>query len=239
MPKVEIERESACRGCRLCIDRCPVQVFEEGMSTRGMPIAKVVRPGVCMGCFTCYYQCPSQCIRISEVERQRPFYRVDENIGFVRHFVQAEPLSEELSEADWEQSYRDVAMTLMALAKSVESVFGFATEAIAYQAGTLAAPHFPEIYEVTSLEERLQRLQQRLHHCFDFTFKIAPERIEFTFAPCGICQVVTKAGDIVGDSILCRLFHDYWASLIGAFAEHEYRYKLHKSGHVCHVELFK
>jgi len=239
MAKVEIERETACRGCRLCIDTCPAQVFERGTSARGVPVAQVIRADACMGCFTCYYQCPSQCIRISDVERQRPFYRVDENVGFVRHFLQVEPLAEELSEADWEQSYQDVAMTLMALAKSIETIFGFATEAVAYQAGTLAAPHFPELYEVAPLEERLRRLQRRLRHGFDFNFEVSPEGVEFVFAPCGVCQVVTEAGETIGDSILCRLFHDYWASLIGGLGDTEYRYELRQSGPTCRLGLLR
>jgi len=239
MSRVEIERETACRGCRACIDKCPVQVFERGINSCGDPIAKVMRPEACLGCFTCYYQCPSQCIRINNVERQRPFYRVDENVGFVRNFVQLEPLAEELTEADWEQAYRDVTMTLLALAKSIENIFGFGTAAIAFQSGMLASPHFPELHEVTALEERLQRLQQRLRHSFDFHFQLREKNVEFIFAPCGIYPIVIASGEKVGDAILCRLFHDYWAGLVGNLADIEYRFKLQKSGTTCHLDLIR
>ena len=80
MPKVEI-KTNGCRGCSMCVDRCPVDVFDQIESpVTGNLIATVVRSEDCMGCFACYYLCPSQCINISEVEIQRPFYRFDENI---------------------------------------------------------------------------------------------------------------------------------------------------------------
>lgn len=237
MPQIEIERETACRGCRACIDVCPVQVFERGLSVHGESVAKVVHPEKCVGCFTCYYKCPSQCISIRGVERQRPFHRIDENVGFVRNFVQIEPLADELTVVDWEQAYRDVSMTLLELSKAIETVFGSGSIAIAFQSGQLAAPHFPELYEVTFLEERLQRLQQRLHNSFDFDFKISGKNIAFTFAPCGICAIVNAANEPIGESILCRLFHDYWSGLIGNLSNTEYNVEVRNNGNICYLDL--
>jgi NAD-dependent dihydropyrimidine dehydrogenase PreA subunit len=238
MPEV-IVTETGCRGCKLCVDNCPVQVFERGTDLKGRPVSKAVHSDDCMGCFTCYYQCPSQCIKIDGVEKQRPFYRVDENVGFVRHFLEVEQVAEYLTEADWGQAYQDVSMTLVGLAKAIESIYGFGIEALAYHSGTLAAPHFPEIYEAEALEDKLYRLQRRLRHSFDFDFQINGDNLDFRFAPCGLYQVVKEeAGEEVGESVLCRLFHDYWASLIGVYSGIEYRYNLRESGTYCTVLLF-
>jgi NAD-dependent dihydropyrimidine dehydrogenase PreA subunit len=239
MPQVEIERDTACRGCRACIDICPVQVFERGLSARGEPVAKVINAANCVGCFSCYYKCPSQCIRISGVERQRPFHRIDENVGLVRNFVQIEPLADELTEADWEQAYQDVSMTLLELSKSIENVFGFGTAAIAFQSGQLAAPHFPELYEINTLEERLQRLQQRLRHSFDFDYKINDNGIAFVFKPCGICAIVKTANEPIIESIICRLFHEYWSGLVGNLSDTEYRVEVTNNGNICHLNLLR
>lgn len=77
MPTVTIN-DKGCRGCSMCIDECPVLVFDrvEKSKTSGSgTVAKVSRSDDCMGCFACYYSCPSQCIQISDVEIQRPFWK--------------------------------------------------------------------------------------------------------------------------------------------------------------------
>jgi hypothetical protein len=183
-------------------------------------------------------QCPSQCIQISDVDRQRPFYRIDENIRFTENFLQVEATSEDLTKEEWEYARKDVSMTLTALAKAIQQVFGNGTEAIAFHAGALAAPHFPEVYEVKEPEEKLQRLRQRLRHCFDFDFQKDGDNLEFTFTSCGIHHVVQDAGnEKVGDALLCHLFHDFWTSLVGSYCDVEYNYKTEEIGTQCKLVL--
>ncbi|VFN00768.1 MAG: 4Fe-4S dicluster domain-containing protein [Candidatus Kentron sp. G] len=60
--------EKGCRGCSLCVDNCPVQVFERTPIARKptqRAVARVIRSADCMGCFACYYLCPSQLLRLA------------------------------------------------------------------------------------------------------------------------------------------------------------------------------
>ena len=58
--RVEIDYEK-CDGCRLCVELCPVEVFEvvEG---------RVVARGVCILCLGCLAVCEKRAIRIELVE---------------------------------------------------------------------------------------------------------------------------------------------------------------------------
>ena len=226
MPKVEI-KTNGCRGCSMCVDRCPVDVFDQIESpVTGNLIATVVRSEDCMGCFACYYLCPSQCINISEVEIQRPFYRFDENIPFAERFLGIGTTAQALTEDEWEEAYQDVSMTLVSLARAIESIVGRGIGAVGRQAGVAAAQHIPEVFEETGLTKRLERLQQRFRHSFDFEFQIQNnEEIQFTFMPCSLFQIVEdKTPEKIGEAALCRLFHEFLAGLIGAYSGTRYRH---------------
>lgn len=224
MPKVEI-KDSGCRGCSMCVARCPVDVFKQVKSPKtGNLIATVSRPEDCMGCFGCYYICPSQCIDISGVELQRPFYRFDENIPFSERFLGIGATTKDLTEAEWEEAYQDVSITLVSLAKAVESTVGRGIGAVGRRAGVVAAQHIPEVFEEEELVGRLRRLQKRFHYSFDFDFEIRSDEIKFTFAPCSLFQIVEgKTKEKVGEATLCRLFHDFFAGLIGTYNSTNYR----------------
>lgn len=225
MPKVEI-KTGGCRGCSMCVERCPVDVFEQVKSSATANlIATVSRPDDCMGCFACYYICPSQCIDISEVEIQRPFYRFDDNIPFVERFLGIGKKSESLTQEEWEEAYHDVSMTLVSLARAIESIVGRGIGAVGRRAGIAAAQHIPEVFEEEELAKRLERLQQRFRHSFDFSFDIKNGEIQFTFMPCSLFKIVEDKmpQEKIGETALCRLFHEFLAGLIRAYDDSNYR----------------
>ncbi|MDY6992755.1 MAG: 4Fe-4S dicluster domain-containing protein [Pseudomonadota bacterium] len=224
MPKVEI-KENGCRGCSMCVARCPVDVFEQIKSPKGNLKATVSRPEACMGCFGCYYICPSQCIHISEVVLQRPFYRSNKNTPFSERFLGIGATTQDLTEAEWEEAYQDVSMTLVSLARAVESTVGRGMSAVGRKAGMVAAQRIPEVFEEEELIDRLKRLQQRFHHSFDFEFEIRNNKeIKFTFMSCSLFQIVeTKTREKVGEATLCRLFHDFFSGLISRYSGNHYR----------------
>jgi NAD-dependent dihydropyrimidine dehydrogenase PreA subunit len=238
MPQVSID-DKGCRGCSLCVDRCPVQVFDRIENPKtGVYRAQVARTGDCMGCFACYYLCPSQCIQVSDVEIQRPFYRVHENVSFVERFLQTGTAEKTLTEADWEEAYKDVSMTLISLSKAIQSIMGRGTKALGRRSGVVAASHFPEVYEEPELTGRLRRLQAQFRHSFEFEFEVAGQEIQFTFAPCGLFRVVEQeAGEKVGQAVLCQLFHDFLAGLVGTYSGVSYRYQVPRTGSSCTVIL--
>jgi len=142
-----------------------------------------------------------------------------------------------LTTEDYEEAHRDVAARLDALAEAVLETMGRAQKAVGRKAGSLAATHLPEIYEEESLEGVLERMRQRFRHAFDFDFKTSNGETELTFKPCGLYEVVTTAGDKVGEAVLCQLFHEYWAGLLGAFSGTKLKCTVPEAGATCVMKL--
>jgi len=225
MPKVAIE-EQGCRGCSMCVDVCPVQVFDLDSAKN---LAKVSRTEDCIGCLSCFYDCPAQCVSVSEVELLRPFHRIEESVAFMEHFLQAKSATRTLSAQDCEEAYKDVSVRLKALAGAVTETMGRGQKAVGRKAGMVAASHLPEMYEEVGPEQVLKRMQERFKNSFTFDFKVSPGTYEMTFHPCGLAKVVESLGEKVGEAVLCQLFHEYWAGLLSSFTETKCQVEVGKS----------
>jgi len=226
--------DNGCRGCTLCVDTCPVAVFEFDEIEK---TAVVACQQDCLGCLSCYYVCPSQCIEVGDVPVLRPFHRLEELEVLMQRFLQAKATTTTLSAEDCEEARRDVAARLLALSATVTETLGRGIKAVGRRSGALAATHLPEMYEEVGLEQVLAALQKRFRHAFDFDFKLSGLDASLTFHPCGLCRVVEDAGGKVGEAVLCQLFHDYWAGLLAAFVGTHYRYEVPQAGKVCQMEL--
>src|SRR5512136_2851435 len=132
MPQISIDR-SGCRSCSLCHDVCPTQVFD--LDSEGVAVA--ARPANCVGCTSCESSCPSRCLEVTDVQRQRPFYRIEENVAFVAKFLRRKPVGVELSDADWKDAIRDVATRLTGLTDSITETMGRGQKAVGRKAGRL------------------------------------------------------------------------------------------------------
>ena len=163
MPTVQIE-EHGCRGCSLCVDLCPVEVFEQD---GGAALAKVVHAENCIGCLTCAYACPSQCVDVGDYLRLRPFHRLEQHAALVRRFLQEQPVSATVADSDIEEAWSDVSARLFALSDTVVETIGKGYRAVARRAGAMAAEHLPEMYEAGSSGRGSSRpataLRARLH----------------------------------------------------------------------------
>lgn len=64
-PKIVIAEE-LCKGCRICIEFCPVKILKtsSGMTKKGIYPPEVVNPEKCTGCRICQYYCPDLAIYI-------------------------------------------------------------------------------------------------------------------------------------------------------------------------------
>lgn len=234
MAQVTIE-ERGCRGCTLCVDVCPGDVFNYDEQKE---LASVGRTVDCIGCYSCYYLCPSQCIGISDCHIQRPFYRIEDNVAFIERFVQAKMTTASLSPEDWDEAYSDVTSTMTSLSKAIVEMIGRATGAVGRKSGMMAAAHLPEMYEEKSVEGIISAMQRQFKHAFDFEPQISGEEINLTFNGCGLNRVVTKTGEEVGKATLCTLFHAYLAGLLSAYTGTNYKYEAPQTGDVCVVKLY-
>lgn len=234
MPKIQLS-EKGCRGCELCVDLCPVDVFEFNTEKS---VAEVKAEDDCIACLSCYYACPSQCIEVTDVELIRPFYRIEKNVAFVEQFLQTRPAARALSEKGMDEAYHEVGILLSAFADAITEVLGRGHKSVGRRAGTVAAAHLPAMYEKTGLEELLDAMRERFGASFDFTYTISGNAvIDLSVSPCGLCQAVRNAGGTPGKSDLCLLFHEYWAGLISAFTGENYIYELLEAGDRCALKL--
>ncbi|MEI7893358.1 MAG: 4Fe-4S dicluster domain-containing protein [Myxococcales bacterium] len=224
---------AGCRECRLCIEICPTKVFDQSAAGQ----VQVARGADCIGCSSCQYICPSRCIKVSDVAVQRPFFRIEENASLVRRLLQKEPVLSCLTEADLNEALRDVAVRLLALADSVTETMGRGQRAVGRKAGSLAALHLPEMYEGVGVQEVLDRMRRRFVGAFDFEATIEGSDVTMVFPHCAMHAVVEGAGGKVGDHVLCQLFHEYWAGLVGAFTHKNFAVQMLATGSSCTMQL--
>ncbi|MGE5787793.1 MAG: ferredoxin family protein, partial [Myxococcales bacterium] len=199
---------------------CPTKVFD--LDDQGVAVA--ARPANCIGCTSCESSCPSRCLEVKDVQRQRPFYRIEENMAFVAKFLRRTPIQQEISADDWKMAIRDVAVRLTGLTDSITETMGRGQKAVGRKAGRLAAEHMPEMYEGRGTAEVLTRLQHRFRGAFDYSYEVADNDnpIKIRFQHCALVHVCEAGGVKPGQALVCSLFHEYWAGLVGAFSNHNY-----------------
>jgi len=233
MPHVVVE-EKGCRDCSLCIEICPTDVFAHD---DGRGLAVVRQEADCIGCTSCQYICPSRCIKVTDVALQRPFFRIENDAALVKRLLQKEPVSSALSPEDLKEALGDVSFRLLALADSVTETMGRGQKAVGRKAGGLAAAHLPEMYEGASMQEVLERMKTRFEGAFDFEPTVTDGAVSLVFKKCSMHRVVTAAGGKLGDHVLCQLFHEYWAGLVGAFTGKNFSVEMTEVGATCSMKL--
>ncbi len=234
MPNIQIT-EKGCRGCGICVDLCPVDVFEFDNSKES---AKVTAPFDCIGCLSCKYACPSQCIVVSEVELIRPFHRREENVTLVEQFLQVQPMTQSLTEEEIAAAYNEIGILLSAFSVVIGEILGRGHKTVGRRAGSVAAAHLPEMYENSGLEGFFEGMRGRFGSGFDFDCRYDDDgALYMSIHPCGLLAAVRATGADPGESPLCLLFHEYWAGLISSFAGQPHSYELQKAGDECVLKL--
>jgi NAD-dependent dihydropyrimidine dehydrogenase PreA subunit len=188
-------------------------------------IAVAARPKNCVGCTSCEYVCPSRCLEITDVARQRPFYRIEENVQFVSKFLRKNPVQDDIPKEEWQSAIRDVAVRLTGLTDSITETMGRGQKAVGRKAGKLAAEHLPEMYEGHTLPEILVRLKHRFAGAFDFVSDVTGEgsAVTIRFEHCALRHVCEAGATEPGKALVCSLFHEYWAGLVGAFGARNFQ----------------
>ena len=175
---------------------------------------------------------------VSKVSRQLPFYRQDRAKNLVSRFLQQQPAQEQITASDVAWALQDVKNRLRALGDSATETMGRGLKVVGRTAGSLAAAHLPDLYEETSVQAVLQRLQVRFAGAFPFSFSVAADTsVSFVFTNCAMRDVVQEGGGTVGTDALCLLFHEYWAGLIGEFCKHKYTVTQDQSSDPCSIMI--
>jgi ferredoxin len=81
--EISIHRQ-ACRGCELCVDVCPTNVFSFNQQNR---ICEVEHVEDCIACLSCTYICPSHAISHTGHHVVKNFYRDSEFCKRVGKFL--------------------------------------------------------------------------------------------------------------------------------------------------------
>ena len=70
MIQIEIH-EKSCRGCQLCVETCPTDVFRYAEETQLAVVEHLQR---CIECLSCRYICPSNAITQTNYHTVKNFY---------------------------------------------------------------------------------------------------------------------------------------------------------------------
>ncbi|MGN7613428.1 4Fe-4S dicluster domain-containing protein [Magnetococcales bacterium HHB-1] len=245
MPTVMIDQQG-CRGCAMCVDKCPTNVFEQRHQD-GKDMAQVVYNENCIGCLICDVKCPTQCIHVTfapeeKWKKQRPFFIVPECASiYERLQYPLESSWSHLCNEDWQEAHTDVSQTLIALIETIIDYYG-TVQVLSVISGRVSAEHLPEIYESTDLDSLLDRLKERYKRAFNFYYTLQNETIMLHFHRCPLYPIVTSpdVNQEAGTADICQLFHDYLAGLFKAFTDTNYSPKsLNVSAEECKIKMAK
>jgi len=148
-------------------------------------------------------------------------------------------VQEAISGAEASAALKDVSVRLLALSASVTETMGRGNKVVGRKAGQLAAAHLPEMYEETSVEGMLARLRKRFAGSFDFEATAAADgsAVSLRFTHCALAKVVAQGAEQPGAAVLCTLFHEFWAGMLGSFAAKSYVVEPATDGNVCSMKL--
>jgi NAD-dependent dihydropyrimidine dehydrogenase PreA subunit len=233
MAKVVIE-QAGCRKCSLCVEICPTKVFDE---VAGIP--SVAREKDCVGCTSCEYICPSRCLEVSDAPRQKPFHRIDHDAALVSRLLQRPTVQEAIGSEELVAALQDVSVRLRGLSASVRETMGRGNKVVGRKAGQLAASHLPEMYEEATVTGVLERLSRRFSGSFEFESAVQDDgaQVQLTFTRCALAKVVAGGGEEKGAAVLCSLFHEFWAGMLGSFAGRSYMVEPAEGSNVCSLKL--
>jgi NAD-dependent dihydropyrimidine dehydrogenase PreA subunit/predicted hydrocarbon binding protein len=218
----------------MCVDICPVEVFT---CDEQKNIASVTHQEDCIGCYSCFYACPSRCIEIADAPLIRPFHRIENDVSFVKQFLQTPVPAALLTSEEIRTASLETGLLITAFSAAISEILGRAHKTVGRRAGTVAAAHLPEMYENKDLDALLKRMQERLGSSFNFTYTISNDDIEISVEQCGLLDSLRKAGQKPGESEVCLLYHEYWAGLVSAFTGARYICETTKAGDNCHLKL--
>jgi 2-oxoglutarate ferredoxin oxidoreductase subunit delta len=65
--------ETYCKGCKLCIDQCPKEVFENSSkrNPKGYLIPNVAHAENCVACLLCEMICPDMAITVEDLDHEK------------------------------------------------------------------------------------------------------------------------------------------------------------------------
>jgi ferredoxin len=234
MTQINIERE-ACRGCELCVDKCPTEVFDYDKENH-VPI--VAGKEECIECLTCYYLCPAAAVGFEDIEISREFYRDLSVRDKMKKFLLAqEPYAgRELTVEDYEQALKDIFVRLQAMSDVYQHIAGKSLPALGTSAGQVMARHFPSIKPIGGIEDALKALQEELNPAWIFTYELTDSALQIKVEDCFVRESCRFLGRPLGEN-LCVLFGGYMMGYLYAGVLQRFKILNVGSGDSCTYEI--
>jgi len=210
--KITID-EKACRGCRLCVDICPTEVYEFDEKEKKCKV-KTVKD--CIECASCQYVCPSNCITQEGLYYSKNFFRNEDVYGRAGRYLFPLQDSMELSKEDYILAAKDIRTRLSALGATFKKMVGASAPTVATTAGRAGAWHLPEMYEekVGNLSSLLDDLKERLKYGWEMKPEMKGDNeAALIIAACPVREICQAEGLKIGGD-LCDLFKSYLTGII-------------------------
>lgn len=210
--KITID-EKACRGCKLCVDICPTDVYEFDEKEKK---CKVKIAADCIECMSCQYICPSNCITQEGLYYSKNFFRNEDVYGRVGRYLFPLQDSMELSKEDYTLAAKDIRTRLSALGATFKKMVGASAPTVATTAGRAGAWHLPEMYDekAGSLSSLLDDLKSRLKFGWDMNTEMKGDNeATLIITACPVREICQLEGLTIGGD-LCDLFRSYLTGIV-------------------------
>ena len=227
--------QKACRGCELCVDECPTDVFEYDKENH-VPI--VAKKDECVECLTCYYLCPCTAISLEDIEISKEFYRDLSVQDKMKKFLLAEDpyVGQELTVENYEQALKDIFVRLQAMSDVYQHIAGKSLPTLGTSAGQVMARHFPSIKPISGIEDALKALQEELNPAWIFSYQLTDSALQINVEDCFVRESCRFLGRPLGEN-LCVLFGGYMMGYLYARVSQRFKILNVNSGDSCAYEI--
>jgi NAD-dependent dihydropyrimidine dehydrogenase PreA subunit len=208
--QVQID-EKACRGCEICIDACPTQVFAFDQAKR---LPEVKKPTSCFGCLACAEQCPANAIQHQGVPQVINFYHDPYALALASKLTGNGPAVAQADAAAVKKGIDDLGVRLLSLAAVLKATLSSGLPAVGTFAGRTLAAQLPRYQPPKTTEEVFELAKRQFAPAWDLEFKPEGDTLHIGIKTCFLRELCAKQQIELGGD-LCTLFFNYLAGYLG------------------------
>lgn len=204
--------EKACRGCSLCVEICPTQVFHYSESDK---LAVVDNASQCFGCLSCSEICPSGAIIHHYIDPSESYYHDAAAMDMITRLgEQVDHLNLPKNTAKIENALTDLGIRLLSVASVLKHTLGQSLPAIGTMAGRSLAFQLPSYQKPRNLKEAFELAQLTFAPAWDLECQLEDDNLSILVGECFVRTLCRKEGIEIGGD-LCILFYNYLAGYLG------------------------